>query len=110
MPFTAGSANLRFSERQASVVPRSNPNTRVFTQQQPNPVQRGQLNQGTAARAQNAPAMTQNSRGQSTPQSNDAAGWRRFGSPSGQSAAGQGNQNSVNRNAAGSSGPAVRND
>jgi hypothetical protein len=110
MPFTAGSANMRFSDRQASVVPRSNTNARVFTQQQPNPVQRGQLNQGIASRGQNAPAVTQNNRGQSTPQSNDAAGWRRFGSPSGQSAAGQGNQNSVNRNAAGSSGPAVRND
>src|SRR5664280_1375342 len=110
MPFTAGSANMRFSDRQASVVPRSNTNARVFTQQQPNPVQRGQLNQGIASRGQNAPAVTQNNRGQSTPQSNDAAGWRRFGSPSGQSAARQGNQNSVNRNAAGSSGPAVRND
>ena len=114
MPFTAGSANMRFSDRQASVVGRSNGNTRVFTQQHPNPVQRGQVgqvNQGAAAsRAQNSPAMSQNSRGQSTAQSNEAGGWRRFGSPSGQSAAGQGNQPSVNRNGSGGSSPAVRND
>src|ERR1017187_7569115 len=110
MALTAGSANMRFSDRQAAVIRRSNSNARVFAQQQPNPVRRGQLNQGAASRAQNGPATTQNSRGQGTAQSNDAAGWRRFGSPSGQAAAGQGNQPSVNRNAAGSSGPAVRND
>ena len=109
MPFTAGSANMRFSDRQAAVIPRSNSNARVFAQQQPNPVQRGQLNQGAASRAQNGPATTQNSRGQGTAQSNDAAGWRRFGSPSGQGAAGQGNQPSVNRNGSGTSGTAVRN-
>jgi hypothetical protein len=113
MPFTAGSANQRFSDRQATVVPRSNENARVFTHQQPNPVQRGQLNQGAASRVQNAPAMTQNNRGQNTPQSpqnNDAGGWRRFGSPSGQPAGGQGNQPAVNRNGSGSPAQAQRND
>jgi hypothetical protein len=112
MPFTAGSANQRFTDRQASVVPRSNPNARVFTQQQPNPVQRGQFNQPNqgASRAQNSPAMTQNNRVQGSPQTNDAAGWRRFGSPSGQPAAGQGNQPSVNRNGGTGTNPAVRND
>src|ERR1017187_5687204 len=110
MPFTAGSANMRFSDRQASVVPRGgNTNARMFTQQQPNPVQRGQVNQGAASRAPNSPAMTQNNRGQSTSQSNDAAGWRRFGSPSGQPAAGQGNQPSANRTGSGGTSPAVRN-
>jgi hypothetical protein len=113
MPFTAGSANQRFSDRQAAVVPRSNANARAFTHQQPNPVQRGQLNQGAAPRVQGAPAMTQNNRGQNSPQSpqgNDAGGWRRFGSPSGQAAAGQGNQPAVNRNGSGSTGQALRND
>ena len=107
MPFTAGSANMRFSDRQASVVPRSNPNAHAFTQQQPNPVQRGGFGQG-ASRAQNAPAMTQNNRGQSVPQSSDAGGWRRFGSPSGQGA-GQGNQPAVNRNGSGSAAQQQRN-
>jgi hypothetical protein len=75
MPFTAGSANMRFSDRAATVVPRGNATTRAFTHQQPNPVQRGQFGQaGTASRAS---------------QGNEAGGWRRFGSPSGQTAAGQ---------------------
>ena len=48
--------------------------------------------------------MAQNNRGQSAPQGsqgNDAGGWRRFGSPSGQPAAGQGNQPAANRGVAG---------
>jgi FecR protein len=139
MPFTAGSANQRFSDRQASVVPRSNENTRFVTHQQPNPVQRGQANQANqgaaaASRAQGvqaggrqtAPqAMQQNNRvpqntpqnraAQNTPQNNapqnnDAGGWRRFGSPSGQPAAGQGNQPAVNRNGSGTPAQAQRND
>ncbi len=44
MPFTAGAQNLRFSDRQATAIPRGSQNTRFFTQQQPNPVQRGQMN------------------------------------------------------------------
>ena len=104
MPFTAGSANMRFSDRAATVVPRGNANSRAFTHQQPNPVQRGQLNSGGAAsRMPGAPAVAQNNRGQS-PQSNDAGGWRRFGSPSGQPAAGQGNQPAANRNGSGATG------
>src|ERR1019366_9395854 len=119
MPFTAGSANQRFSDRQAAVIPRSNGNARVFTHQQPNPVQRGQFSQPNGANGLQAPgagrqaaqpAMPQNSRVQNAPQSNDAGGWRRFGSPSGQPAAGQGNQPAVNRNGFGSTGQAQRND
>ena len=110
MPFTAGSANMRFSDRAATVIPRGNANYHAFTHQQPNPVQRGQLNPGGAAsRMSNAPAVAQNNRGQSAPQSprtNDAGGWRRFGSPSGQSAAGQGNQPAANRNGSGANGQA----
>jgi hypothetical protein len=109
MPFSANSANMRFSDRAATVVPRGNANYHAFTHQQPNPVQRGQFNPGGAAsRMSNAPAMAQNNRGQSSPQSaqgNDAGGWRRFGSPSGQSAAGgQGNQPAANRNGFGATG------
>jgi len=83
---TPGSANMRFSDRSASLVPRSSTNARAFTHQQPNPMPRGQLNQGVAG-----------SRAPQSPQSSDAGGWRRFGSPSGQPAAGQGNQPAANR-------------
>jgi hypothetical protein len=110
MPFTAGSANMRFSDRAATVVPRSNVNYHAFTHQQPNPVQRGQLNPGGAAsRMPNSAPVAQNNRGQSAPQSprsNDAGGWRRFGSPSGQPVAGQGNQPAANRNGFGATGQA----
>ena len=50
MPFTAGAQNLRFSDRQATAIPRGTQNTRFFTQQQPNPVQRGQMNRAQAVR------------------------------------------------------------
>src|ERR1039457_4495642 len=106
MPFNAGSANRRFSDRAATVVPRTNVNYHAFTHQQPNPVQRGQLSSGGAAsRMSNAPAVAQNNRGSSPQgaQGNDAGGWRRFGSPSGQ-AAGQGNQPAANRNGLGATG------
>ena len=43
MPFTAGSQNMRFSDRQATSIPRGNNNARFFTHQQPNPVQRSQF-------------------------------------------------------------------
>ena len=114
MPFNAGSANMRFTDRAATVVPRGDASSRAFTHQRPNPVQRGQLNPGGAAsRTPGAPAVAQNNRGQSAPQSprsNDAGGWRRFGSPSGQSPAGQGNQPAANRNGTGATGQAQRND
>jgi FecR protein len=98
MPFTGGAANQRFSDRQATVVPRGNQNARFFTHQQPNPVGRQTTQQ----------AVPQNNRGQITPQNSDAGGWRRFGSPSGQSA-GQGSQPAANRNGAVSTGQAQRN-
>ena len=40
MPLAPGSAHLRFTDRQSIVAPRTSPNTRFFTRQQPNPVQR----------------------------------------------------------------------
>src|ERR1019366_1777232 len=45
-----------------------------------------------------------------SPRSNDAGGWRRFGSPSGQPVAGQENQPAANRNGFGATGQAQRND
>jgi hypothetical protein len=108
MPFTATSAqHLRFSDRQATAIPRSSQNARFFTQQQPNPVPRGQLN--LAGRQTTQPAASPNNR-VGNGQNSDAGGWRRFGSPSGQPSGGQGNQPSVNRNGSASPAQAPRND
>ena len=115
MPFTAGSQNMRFSDRQATAIPRGNVNERFFTHQQPSPVQRSQFNRA-GSQAQGAqPGGRQNIQ-QTTPQnnrgpqnSNDGAGWRRFGSPSGQQAGGQGNQPG-NRYGSGGTVQAPRND
>jgi len=126
MPITGGAANQRFSDRQATVIPRGNQNTRFFTHQQPNPVQRGGFGQGgqegfqTGVRQNerggpgnqqqqsNSPAQRaigqpgqqagQLNRGMGQP-AQDSSGWRRFGSPSNQPATGQGSQQPrVNRN------------
>ena len=104
MPFTAGAQNLRFSDRQAMAIPRGTQNTRFFTQQQPNPAQRGQL---SIAGRQTTPQAASPVNRAGSAQNSDASGWRRFGSPSGQPAGGQGNQPSVNRN---STAQAQRND
>jgi hypothetical protein len=104
MPFAAGAQNLRFSDRQAMALPRGTQNTRFFTQQQPNPVQRGQL---SLAGHQTTPQTASPVNRAGGAQSSDASGWRRFGSPSGQPFGGQGNQPSVNRN---STAQAPRND
>ncbi len=95
MPFTAGAQNLRFSDRQATAIPRGNQNARFFNQQQPNPVQRGQLN--VAGRQTTPQAAAPANRAAGSAQNSDAGGWRRFGSPSGQASGGQGNQPAVNR-------------
>jgi hypothetical protein len=112
MPFSPGSANMRFSDRAATVVPRGSTNSRAFMHQQPNPAPRGQFNQaGTASRGAVGTPMAQNNRGQSTPQAsqgNEAGGWRRFGSPSGQTGAGQGNQAAAARSNSGVTGQAQR--
>ena len=122
MPFAGGSQNMRFSDRQATAIPRGNVNSRFFTHQQPNPVQRGQFNRGasqTPGQTQGAQfggrqniqqTTPQNNRGQSSPQNgNDSSGWRRFGSPSGQQGGGQGNQPG-NRYGSGSPAQTPRND
>ena len=114
MPFTGGRANQRFSDRQATVVPRSNGNTRFFTHQQPNPVGRGGAGRSGAAGVQAGGRQNQRggpgngqqnsvaARAAGQPgQSNRVAqsgqetgGWRRFGSPStsGQPSTGRGSQ------------------
>ena len=105
MPFTAGSQNMRFSDRQATSIPRGNNNARFFTHQQPSPVQRSQF-RGASSVQQATPQVN---RGGTVGQSNDA-GWRRFGSPSGQSSGAQANQPAVNRNGAAGMGQAQRSD
>jgi hypothetical protein len=97
---TPGAGSMRFSDRQASVAPRSNDNARFFRSQQPTPAQRSTVNQGAnqgTSRTPGAAAVGQ-ARANGAAQSNEAGGWRRFGSPSGQAAgAGQGNQPAANR-------------
>ena len=107
MPFTAGAQNLRFSDRQATAIPRGSQNTRFFTQQQPNPVQRGQMNLAGRQTTQQAVSPTNRT---GNAQNSDAGGWRRFGSPSAQPSRGQGNQPSVNRNGSAGTAQAQRND
>jgi len=103
MPIAPSSANLRFSDRQAAAIPRSNENARFFTHQQPNPVARQSFN-GAAGRspaAGSAGIVQRNSGtpagGQATQSQNGNASWRRFGSPAGQTgnpqSAAPGNQN-----------------
>jgi hypothetical protein len=106
MPIAPTSANLRFSNRAVTNVPRSSANTHFFAHQQPSPAARVPFaeqqramsgaavpNRSTAA----APAMRQAAPGQSAvrsqqPQAGAAAGsgqgqaaggWRRFGEPGG---------------------------
>jgi hypothetical protein len=71
----------RFTDRQATVIPRGNANTRFFRQQQPSAVQR----------TPSSPAGADN-------------GWRRFGSPSGSP---QANQPAINRSTVGAQAPRV---
>ena len=96
MPIAPSSANLRFSDRQAAAIPRSNENARFFTHQQPNPVARQSFN-GAAGRspAAGSAGMVQRNSGtpaggQATQSQNGNASWRRFGSPAGQSGSQQG--------------------
>ena len=97
MPITPSSANLRFSDRAVTNVPRSSGNTRFFTHQQASPAARvpfaeqqramsgtGMSNRSAAAASatrQAAPA--QNAVRSQQPQAGAAGGWRRFGEPGG---------------------------
>jgi hypothetical protein len=98
MPIAPSSANLRFSDRQAIAIPRSNENARFFTHQQPNPVARqsfngaggglpaaGSRNSSTPGGGQAMPSQNGNRGMQGTPQNEGSSSWRRFGSPAGQS-------------------------
>jgi hypothetical protein len=106
MPITPTSANLRFSNRVATNVPRSSANTHFFAHQQPSPAarvpfaeqQRAMSGAGVSNRsAVTAPATRQAAPAQSavrpqqpqagaapgSGQNGAAGGWRRFGEPGG---------------------------
>jgi hypothetical protein len=97
MPITPSSANLRFSDRAATNVPRSSGNTRFFAHQQASPAARvpfaeqqramsgtGMSNRSTAAApATHQAAPAQNAVRSQQPQTGAAGGWRRFGEPGG---------------------------
>ena len=97
MPITPSSANLRFSDRAATNVPRASGNTRFFAHQQASPAarvpfaeqQRAMSGAGTANRSTAAApgvgraAPAQNAVRSQQPQSGAAGGWRRFGEPGG---------------------------
>ena len=110
MPITPTSANLRFSNRAVTNVPRSSANTHFFAHQQPSPAARvpfadqqrtmsgaAMSNRSTAG----APGAGQAAPGQSAARSQQphaaaaagggqnqaAGGWRRFGEPGGSQAA-----------------------
>jgi len=112
MPITPSSANLRFSNRAVTNVPRSSGNTRFFAHQQPSPTARvpfaeqqraversgaGISNRSTAAApgtTQAAPAQnavrSQQPQAAAAPragQNEAAGGWRRFGEPGGNQSA-----------------------
>ena len=94
MPFTPGAQNMRFTDRQVASVPRTNSNARFFTHQTPNPVGRSNVGQSStpgqsgAVRNQGA-AGGGAARSQTSVQSGADSGWRRFGSPAGQTSGGQ---------------------
>ena len=79
MPFAPTANNLRFADRQASVIPRST-NTRFFTHQPVSAVQRMPI--GRATGTPGGTSMPNNVRGGET-----ASGFRRFGAPAGQNPA-----------------------
>lgn len=89
MPFTPGSANMRFSDRQVTNIPRTSQNSRFFTHQQPTPVQRMQQNQQVGG-SQAITGSQGGNRANPNSNPNDGSGWRRFGTPSGQPANAQG--------------------
>jgi hypothetical protein len=90
MRVAPGNAHLQFSDRQVRNVPRSSPNTRFFTRQQPNQTQRISFAQQRRAFEQGGPARPEQGRtarpdagarqGAGGPaQAQAGGGWRRFG-------------------------------
>jgi uncharacterized protein DUF6600/FecR-like protein len=100
MPFTPTADHLRFADRQASVVPRGTANTRFFTHQALSPVQRMPIGRaaGMPGGQGSAPAVNSPRGGENT------NGFRRFGTPAGQSAP------QMNGSPNASPGQAMRND
>jgi hypothetical protein len=122
MPITPSSANLRFSDRAVTNVPRSSANTRFFSHQQASPAARvpfaqqqramGQSGSGfsnrsmaaapgagqTASGAQNAvrPQQPQTGAAPRGGQNEAAGGWRRFGEPGGSQQAPRGQPGAQN--------------
>ena len=110
VPIAPTSANLHFSNRTVSNVPRSNDNARFFTHQQPSPAQRVPFAQQQRSfeagnRGAQAPAVRESAprggfggnqqpggvtRGTQNSTNGSAGGWRRFGEPAGQNASPQG--------------------
>jgi len=95
VPVAPTNANLRYSSRSVTNVPRTNENTRFFTHQQPSAAQRVPF-------AQQQRSFESGNRGTATPATRSvgqqpggsSGGWRRFGEPAGQSSA---QQNSAQR-------------
>jgi hypothetical protein len=110
MPFTPGTQNLRFTDRQTAVAPRT-VNTSFFRQQQPGRVERMQV-----GRPQGVPGSVGGPNNGSVRGNDASSGFRRFGSPAGQNAMPQSNpqaaQQRVERNGFGATGQSVtpRND
>jgi len=113
VPVAPTSANLRFSNRAVTNVPRTNESTRFFTHQQTSAAQRvpfaqqqrsfesgNRGGQGPAARESAAQGGV---RGQQS--SGSTGGWRRFGEPAGQNSAAQGSAPRGESNNARSSAP-----
>jgi hypothetical protein len=106
MPFTPTADHLRFTDRQAAVVPRNMGNTHFFTHQTPAAVTRMPIGRMGAMP----------SGGQGLPQTpvrggDNGAGFRRFGAPAGQGQTPQVNAPRVERNGFGGNGqsPVMRN-
>jgi hypothetical protein len=108
MPFAPAAQNMRFTDRQASMVPRTTANTAFFRHQQPTPVQRMPV--GRASGVPGGQGVQQ-----AAPQNGFRGGdngFRRFGAPAGQGGAPQVNQPAAPRGGFGSTGrnEVMRND
>jgi len=81
VPVAPSNANLRFSNRAVTNIPRTNENTRFFTHQQPSAASRVPFSQQQRS-------FESGNRGVQSP-AGASQGWRRFGEPAGQNFSGQ---------------------
>ena len=114
--------NQRFSDRQATVIPRGNVKTqrssRTSSRTRYSAAGQAAAASRAAGRAERAGGRTHSKPRRKTiaerraldAQNSDAGGWRRFGSPSGQPAGGQGNQPAESHTAPAARRQAQRND